>query len=96
MLRNDVKLWWQSASLAIATNKDDITWMQFRAVFLQKYFKPMVRYRKQCEFLSIEQGNRSVEEYERKFTRLSLFAPIMVATEEQKVECFIMGLRPDV
>ena len=70
--------------------------MQFRAAFLQKYFKPMVRYKKQCEFLSIEQGNKSVEEYEREFTCLSRFSPIMVLIEELKVECFVMGLRPDV
>ena len=55
-----------------------------------------MRYKKQREFLSIEQGDRSVEDYEREFTRLSRFAPLMVSTEELKVECFVMGLRPDV
>ena len=96
LLREDAKLWWQSASQAIAADEDDITWTQFRTAFLRKYFKPVVRYKKQHEFLSIEQENRSVEEYEREFTRLSHFAPIMVSTEELKVECFVMGLRPDV
>ncbi|XP_022927710.1 uncharacterized protein LOC111434529 [Cucurbita moschata] len=96
LLREDAKLWWQSASRAITADKDDITWMQFRKAFLRKYFKPLVRYKKQREFLSIEQENRSVEEYEREFTRLSRFAPIMVSTEVLKVECFVMGLRPDV
>ena len=46
LLRNDAKLWWHSASRAIAANEDDITWTQFRGVFLRKYYKPVVRYRK--------------------------------------------------
>ena len=85
LLREDAKLWWQLASRAIAADEDDITWMQFRTTFLQKYFKLVLQYKKQHEFLSIEQRNRSIEEYEREFTRLSRFAPIMVSTEELKV-----------
>ena len=42
LLREDAKLWWQSASRAIAADEDDITWTQFRKAFLQKYFKLVV------------------------------------------------------
>ena len=33
LLREDAKLWWQSAAQAIAADEDDITWTQFRTVF---------------------------------------------------------------
>ncbi|XP_022946901.1 uncharacterized protein LOC111450842 [Cucurbita moschata] len=46
--------------------------------------------------MQLEQGNRSVEEYEAEFTRLSRFVPLMVATEEEKTDLFIQGLRQEI
>ena len=39
------------------------------------------------------QGNKSVIEYDREFTKLTRFARSLVATEKDKVERFVNGLR---
>lgn len=38
----------------------------------------------------------TIVEYEIKFTKLSYFAPELVATEEMKAKQFLKGLRPDI
>ena len=46
--------------------------------------------------MQLEQSNMPVEEYEAEFTRLSRFVPLMVATEEEKTDLFIQGLRQKI
>ena len=66
-----------------------ITWAAFRHEFCEKYYPALARLRNRKAFMQLEQGNRSVEEYEAEFTRLSRFVPLMVATEEEKTDLFI-------
>ncbi|CAA0827396.1 Unknown protein, partial [Striga hermonthica] len=47
-------------------------------------------------FLSLRQGTRTVDEYEREFTRLATFVPDLVRTEAQREQRFIDGLYPAV
>jgi hypothetical protein len=44
------------------------------------------------EFLSLKQGNMSINEYRDKFIQLSRYAPDEVAEDERKQEHFIEGL----
>lgn len=46
--------------------------------------------------MQLEQGNMSIEEYEVEFTRLSRFVPHMDATEKEKTDLFILGLRTEM
>ena len=46
------------------------------------------------EFVRLEQGNLIVAQYEAKFTKLSRFAPQLIATEEEKTIKFQDGLKP--
>ncbi|CAA0839472.1 Unknown protein, partial [Striga hermonthica] len=48
------------------------------------------------QFYALHQGNLSVEEYEREFTRLSHFAPHMVDTDFKKCRRFLNGLQRDL
>ncbi|CAA0810425.1 Unknown protein, partial [Striga hermonthica] len=48
------------------------------------------------QFLSLKQGTRSVDEYEREFTRLAAFVPDLVRTEAQRAQRFIDELYPAV
>ena len=41
----------------------DITWEEFRTLFLGKFFPHYSRDRRYQEFLSLSQGDMSVEEY---------------------------------
>ncbi|XP_022927968.1 uncharacterized protein LOC111434816 [Cucurbita moschata] len=51
-----------------------------------------------CQFWlqKLEQGNMSIEKYEVEFTRLSRFVPHMDATEKEKIDLFILGLRTEM
>ncbi|XP_026416947.1 uncharacterized protein LOC113312411 [Papaver somniferum] len=55
----------------------------FILMFDDKYFPQSVRNAKEREFLSFQQDNLSVMEYEIEYSRLSMFAPHLVDTEEK-------------
>ena len=46
------------------------------------------------EFVHLEQKYLTVAQYEAKFTKLSRFAPQLIATEEEKALKFQDGLKP--
>ena len=53
----------------------DITWEEFRTLFLGKFFPRYSRDRRYQEFLSLSQGDLSVEEYTSRFSELRRFSP---------------------
>ncbi|KAA0036184.1 gag-protease polyprotein [Cucumis melo var. makuwa] len=48
------------------------------------------------EFLNLEQGYMTVEQYDAEFDMLSRFAPEMIATEAARADKFVRGLRLDI
>ncbi|KAL0543546.1 hypothetical protein IC582_018644 [Cucumis melo] len=48
------------------------------------------------EFLNLEQGDMTVEQYDAEFDMLSRFAPEMIATEAARADKFVRGLRLDI
>ncbi|KAA0035803.1 gag-protease polyprotein [Cucumis melo var. makuwa] len=48
------------------------------------------------EFLNLEQGDRTVEQFDAEFDMLSRFAPEMIATEAARADKFVRGLRLDI
>ena len=53
----------------------DITWEEFRTLFLGKFFPRYSRDRQYQEFLSLIQGNSSAEEYTSQFSEFRRYAP---------------------
>ena len=53
----------------------DITWEEFKTLFLGKFFPHYSRDRRYQEFLSLSQGDMSVEEYISQFSELRRYAP---------------------
>ena len=53
----------------------DITWEEFKALFLEKFFPRYSRDRQYQEFLSLSQRDSSVEEYTSQFSELRRFTP---------------------
>ncbi|TYK26798.1 gag-protease polyprotein [Cucumis melo var. makuwa] len=51
---------------------------------------------KRQKFLNLEQGDRTVEQYDADFDMLSRFASEMIATEAARAEKFVRGLRLDI
>ncbi|KAA0058809.1 ty3-gypsy retrotransposon protein [Cucumis melo var. makuwa] len=73
-----------------------ITWQQFKECFYAKFFSASLRDAKRQEFLNLEQGDMTVEQYDAEFDMLSRFAPEMIATEAARADKFVRGLRLDI
>ncbi|CAA0809446.1 Unknown protein, partial [Striga hermonthica] len=61
-----------------------------------KYYPSYYRAKMERQFLALRQGTRSVDEYEREFTRLGAFVPDLVSTEAKRAHRFTNGLLPAV
>ncbi|CAA0835576.1 Unknown protein, partial [Striga hermonthica] len=72
------------------------TWDMFKNLVRDKYYPSYYRAEMERQFLALQQGTRTVDEYEREFTRLAGFAPDLVRTEAQRARRFIDGLYPAV
>ncbi|CAA0830817.1 Unknown protein, partial [Striga hermonthica] len=62
----------------------------------EKYYPSYFRADMERQFLALTQGTRTVDEYEREFTRLGAFVPDLVGTEAKRAYRFTDGLRPAV
>jgi hypothetical protein len=83
--------WWDS-DVAAHDAADTITWAEFSTQFRNYHIPTGLMKIKKKEFLSLKQGNMSVNEYRNKFIQLSRYAPDEVAEDERKQEHFIEGL----
>ncbi|XP_020271784.1 uncharacterized protein LOC109846955 [Asparagus officinalis] len=73
-----------------------LSWEEFKKIFYEKYFPSTVRKQKEQEFRKLEQGDKTVAEYEEEFTYLSKFAIHLLGNEEDRARRFEEGLRPDI
>ncbi|XP_073129714.1 uncharacterized protein [Henckelia pumila] len=87
LLKDDVALWWELTTL---------TWDDFKGHFFQKYFNAEVGARLKKEFMSLRQGDLLVAEFARKFERGCHFVPLIDVDEAEKLQHFIVGLRPTI
>ena len=71
---------------------DDINWEEFKEAFLDRFFPLELREAMVQEFINLKQGNSSVREYALKFTKLSKYAPFMVANPKAQMSKFISGV----
>ncbi|KAA0061789.1 reverse transcriptase [Cucumis melo var. makuwa] len=73
-----------------------ITWEQFKESFYVKFFSANVKYVKQQEFLNLEPGDMTMEQYDAEFDMLSRFAPDVVKDKAARTEKFVRGFRLDL
>ncbi|KAI3681152.1 hypothetical protein L6452_35936 [Arctium lappa] len=89
--------WWSSKQavkgIAEATS---MTWESLKELMTEKYCSRIDVMKLETEFLQLEQGPDSVQEYTNKFTEKSRFTVHQVAIEQRKVDRFIQGLRKDI
>ncbi|CAA0810107.1 Unknown protein, partial [Striga hermonthica] len=90
----DAGLWWFSYwQIRTVEEKQALTWFGFKQIVKEKYYPSYYRAQMEREFLDMEQEERSVDEYEREFTRLAFFVPYLVDTDEKRARRFRDGLR---
>ncbi|KAL3509615.1 hypothetical protein ACH5RR_029016 [Cinchona calisaya] len=69
--------------------ENDITWEEFREMFLDQYFPRALRKKRQDDFYGLRQtGNMIVLQYANKFTSLGRFCPKVFEDEEEKMDRF--------
>ncbi|CAA0836841.1 Unknown protein, partial [Striga hermonthica] len=95
-LTGDARLWWNAYWSMRSGEKEGCTWERFKELIREKYYPTYYRAEMERQFLSLKKGTRSVDEYEREFTRLAAFIPDLVRTEAQRAQRFIDGLYPAV
>ncbi|KAA0037374.1 gag protease polyprotein [Cucumis melo var. makuwa] len=88
--------WWETAERMLGGDVSKITWERFKENFYAKFFSANVKHAKLQEFLNLEQGDMTVEQYDAEFDILSRFAPDVVRDEAARTEKFVRGLRLDL
>ncbi|KAL0560509.1 hypothetical protein IC582_000914 [Cucumis melo] len=96
MLTDRGTAWWETTERMLGGDVSQITWQQFKESFYAKFFSASLRDAKRQEFLNLEQGDMTVEQYDAEFDMLSHFAPEMIATEAARADKFVRGLRLDI
>ena len=76
MLKEDAQSWWQGAEQMLGPGGAEITWINFKREFLNKYFPRAVRTAKELELAQLKQGAMTIADYTRKFEELCRFSRI--------------------
>ncbi|XP_020236380.1 uncharacterized protein LOC109815959 [Cajanus cajan] len=92
MLVGEASFWWKGAQAMMEARGEVVNWENFKKVFLEKYFPDSARYAKEVEFLRLQQGNMSVQEYVVKFEHLARYYSQAI-TEAWRCRKFSEGLR---
>ncbi|XP_058216802.1 uncharacterized protein LOC131327674 [Rhododendron vialii] len=89
-LKGEARYWWDlmEATHTIA----NLTFPQFEALLLDKYFPTPLRLAKEQEFLNLKQGTMTVTQYAAKFEELSRYALTSIPTEDKKARRFEWAL----
>ena len=70
--------------------------MNFIGEFNEKYPSLINQEKREDDFIKLRQGTLSVSEDETQFTKLSKFAPELIATEPRKVRRFVQGFNVEI
>ncbi|XP_016742967.1 uncharacterized protein [Gossypium hirsutum] len=94
LLQGETYLWWESVVRHLLD--DQVTWDLFQKEFQKKYIGELYIEEKKQEFLVLKQGNMSILDYEREFSRLSRYALEYIPTETDSCKRFLRGLRDEI
>ncbi|KAL0559143.1 hypothetical protein IC582_003733 [Cucumis melo] len=96
MLTDRGTAWWETTERMLGGDVSQITRQQFKESFYAKFFSASLRDAKRQEFLNLEQGDMTVEQYDAEFDMLFCFAPEIIAIEAARADKFVRGLRLDI
>jgi len=74
LLNGDAEYWWAGMQQQMENSEEPVTWANFRARFLEKYFPDTARQDKEAEFLALQQGDMTMQEYVNRFEHLARYS----------------------
>ncbi|XP_027941171.1 uncharacterized protein LOC114194968 [Vigna unguiculata] len=77
------------------TREEQVEWTSFKTRFLEKYFSNTARQDMEAEFLALQQGEMTVQEYVNKFEHLARYYSYNI-TEEWRCLKFERGLKHEL
>nr|CAD1825871.1 unnamed protein product [Ananas comosus var. bracteatus] len=95
-LEGEAYIWWLGIQDNPNTDLAIISWKRFKELLLEHYFPVSVKRKIEQDLPEICQGDRTVAEYEREFTRLLHCVPFVVRDNEDKARIFERGLRASI
>ena len=90
-LSGRARRWWRDTQAL--HGDDDITWAEFRTLFLDEYVSGAHREEKCKELDRLRQGSMTVQEYREKFEELSVYKESFRTHPKDKMNKFIDGLK---
>ena len=90
-LEGESQVWWDWVKAS--RDLEEMTWEEFRELFMSKFFLAYAQHVKAQEFLELKEGTMIVLEYVANFTELEHFADDYVATDIAKVRKLEDGLK---
>ncbi|XP_070041562.1 uncharacterized protein [Nicotiana tomentosiformis] len=95
-LEGRARRWWQSYLLGRPAGSPPMNWDQFTQLFLDRYIPPSEREELRGQFEQLEQGQMSVTDYEARFSELSHHALMILPTNTERVQRFVVGFHPNI
>jgi len=81
LLVTEAEYWWMGMQQQMQNRDEEVTWTRFKTRFLEKYFPDSAKHEREAEFLTLQQGNLSVQAYVERFEYLSRFYSQTVTKE---------------
>ncbi|KAG2619938.1 hypothetical protein PVAP13_3NG143708 [Panicum virgatum] len=91
-LTSQPDIWWVGVCDAWTPTRGAITWEVFLAQFRAKYYPDSFRDKMNDVLNHIQQGEKTVDEYERDFSNIVRFVPSVASDEREKARKFFTGL----
>ena len=60
-LRGEAAQWWKQYREHMEATRGNVTWEEFKTLFLNKYFPSNVKDQKEIEFLTLQQGDMTTD-----------------------------------
>ncbi|XP_020110414.1 uncharacterized protein LOC109725584 [Ananas comosus] len=90
------KVWWKRIKRDRSPDLPPLSWEKFRSLVYTTYFPDNEKKKLQEQFRKLEQGNRSIGEYEREFSHIIDCVPDVVWDVKDRADWFERGLRQDI
>lgn len=92
LLVSDVEYLWVGMQQQIQMRKEEVNWANFKTSFLEKYFLNNAKHDREAKFVTLQQGNMTVQAYVVIFEYLARFYSQNI-TKEWCCKKFERGLR---